>query len=117
VLRGRARFVLDGEELEADAGAFVNVQPGVQRTAFAIQEGTTILAVGGAAPGQAFEAVGWELWAPLGPLYQAGDYAAARARRSRTFAARSSCPRRSARSRRRTPTSSRSAATPPFRLC
>ena len=27
-------------------------------------------------PGQPYEPVGWELWAPLRPLYEAGDYAA-----------------------------------------
>jgi tetratricopeptide (TPR) repeat protein len=26
-------------------------------------------------PGKAYEPRGWELWAPLAPLYQAGDYA------------------------------------------
>jgi tetratricopeptide (TPR) repeat protein len=26
-------------------------------------------------PGRAYEARGWELWAPIAPLYQAGDYA------------------------------------------
>ena len=26
-------------------------------------------------PGKAYEARGWELWAPLAPLYQAGEYA------------------------------------------
>jgi tetratricopeptide (TPR) repeat protein len=26
-------------------------------------------------PGKAYEARGWELWAPLFPLYQAGEYA------------------------------------------
>src|SRR4051794_8169977 len=35
VLRGRASFELDGEALDAAAGTFVFVQPGVKRTAFA----------------------------------------------------------------------------------
>jgi hypothetical protein len=28
----------------------------------------------GGTPGQAYEAVGWELWAPLVPLYESGSY-------------------------------------------
>ena len=46
-----------------------------RRTAFAEEAGTTIIAVGGT-PGQAYEPVGWEIWAPLRPLYEAGEYAA-----------------------------------------
>jgi hypothetical protein len=76
VLRGRARFELDGERVEAPAGTFVFARPDVKRTAFAEEPETTILAVGGT-PGQAYEPVGWELWAPVRPLYEAGDYAAA----------------------------------------
>src|SRR5262249_2214838 len=30
----------------------------------------------GAAAGQAYEPDGWEIWAPLRPLYEAGEYAA-----------------------------------------
>jgi tetratricopeptide (TPR) repeat protein len=37
---------------------------------------TTLLALGGT-PGKAYEPDGWELWAPLNPLYQAGAYAEA----------------------------------------
>ncbi len=50
--------------------------PSVKRTAFAEEPGTTIVAVGGV-PGKAYEATGWELWAPLRQLYEAGEYAAA----------------------------------------
>src|SRR4051812_11910924 len=76
VLAGRARFELGGDTVDAPAGTFVYAEPGVKRTAFAEEPGTTILAVGGT-PGQAYEAIGWELWAPVRPLYEAGDYAAA----------------------------------------
>ena len=31
----------------------------------------------GGTPGKAYEADGWELWAPLNPLYEAGKYAEA----------------------------------------
>jgi tetratricopeptide (TPR) repeat protein len=76
VHRGRAVFELDGEHLDAPVGTFVFVPSGVKRTAFAEEPGTTIIAVGGV-PGKAYEAVGWELWAPIRPLYEAGKYAEA----------------------------------------
>jgi tetratricopeptide (TPR) repeat protein len=73
---GRARFELEGEHVDAPAGTFVFARPGVKRTAFAEEPGTTILAVG-ATPGQAYEPDGSELWAPFGRLYQDGRYAEA----------------------------------------
>jgi tetratricopeptide (TPR) repeat protein len=74
VQRGRARFELDGEEVDAPAGTFVFARPGVKRTAFAEEAGTTILALG-ATPGEAYEPAGWEIWGPLNSLYHAGEYA------------------------------------------
>jgi tetratricopeptide (TPR) repeat protein len=76
VFRGRAVFELDGDRVDARAGTFVFAPPGVKRTAVAEEPGTTILALGGT-PGAAYEASGWELWAPLRALYQAGEYAEA----------------------------------------
>jgi mannose-6-phosphate isomerase-like protein (cupin superfamily) len=76
VLEGRARFELEGEPVDAPAGTFVFVPPGVKRTAFAEEAGTTIVVVGGT-PGKAYEVDGWELWAPFHPLYEAGRYAEA----------------------------------------
>jgi Cupin domain len=73
VHRGRARFELGGEQVDAPAGTFVFVPPGVRRTAFAQEAGTTIVAVGGV-PGRVYEPVGWELWKPLQPLYESGRY-------------------------------------------
>ena len=73
VQSGNAVFELDGERVEAPAGTFVFAPPGVKRTAFAEEAGTTIVAVGGV-PGKAYDPVGWELWAPLRPQYEAGDY-------------------------------------------
>jgi tetratricopeptide (TPR) repeat protein len=73
VLDGRARFELDGEQVDAPAGTLVFVRPGVKRTAFAEEAGTTLLVLGGT-PGKAYEPDGWELWAPLNPLYQSGRY-------------------------------------------
>ena len=73
VTAGRAVFELDGERREAPAGTFVFVEPRVRRTAFAEEPGTTIVAIGGV-PGKAYEAVGWEIWAPVRLLYEEGDY-------------------------------------------
>lgn len=74
VQRGRATFELDGERIDAPSGTLVYARPGVERTAFAEEPGTTIIALGGT-PGKAYEPHGWELWAPLRPLYEAGEYA------------------------------------------
>jgi tetratricopeptide (TPR) repeat protein len=74
VLHGRAVFELDGDRVDAPAGTFVFARPSVKRTAFAEEPETTILALG-ATPGQAYEPDGWEVWAPLNPLYQKGEYA------------------------------------------
>jgi hypothetical protein len=74
VVRGRAVFELDGDRVDAPAGTLVFARPAVTRTAFAEEPDTTIIAVGGT-PGKAYEAAGWELWAPLRPLYEAGGHA------------------------------------------
>jgi len=76
VQHGRARFELDGEQVEAPAGTLVFVPPGVKRTAVAEEPGTTIIAIGGS-PGRVYEPNGFEIWAPIVPLYNAGEYAAA----------------------------------------
>jgi len=76
VQSGRARFEIDGEEVDAPAGSFVFVKPNTKRTAFAEEAGTTIVAIGGT-PGQAYEPFGWEVWMPVHRLYLAGDYEAA----------------------------------------
>jgi quercetin dioxygenase-like cupin family protein len=47
VLKGAATFEIDGETVEAPAGAMVNVQPTAKRKATATKDDTTILAVGG----------------------------------------------------------------------
>ena len=76
VQRGRATFELDGERVDAPAGTFVFARPSVKRTAFAEEPGTTIVALGGT-PGKAYEPSGWEIWTPLNPLYESGEYAEA----------------------------------------
>ena len=76
VLRGRASFELDGDRLDAPTGTFVFARPQAKRTAFAEEPGTTIVAIGAPA-GDAYQPVGWELWAPARKLYDAGEYGAA----------------------------------------
>jgi hypothetical protein len=76
VHRGRARFEVADETIDAPAGTLVFVRPGVRRTAFAEEPDTTILVVGGT-PGEAFDSGGWELWAPIAPVFNAGRFGAA----------------------------------------
>ncbi len=60
VVRGRARFTLDGEEVDAPAGTLLLISdPAVKRVAIAEAEGATVLAVGGKA-GESFEPSAWE---------------------------------------------------------
>jgi mannose-6-phosphate isomerase-like protein (cupin superfamily) len=70
---GRARFELGGDTVEAPAGSFVFVPPGMMRSAFAQEPDTTIVAMGGT-PGKAYEPTGWEYWAPVARLYNEGRY-------------------------------------------
>ena len=79
VVSGRAVFELDGDRVAAPAGTLIFAPPGVKRTAFAEEPETTVIALGGT-PGKAYEPDGWELWAPLNPLYQAGEFAEAAGR-------------------------------------
>ena len=74
VLRGHALFELEGDRVDAPAGTLVFAPPQTKRKASATEDGTIILALEGT-PGKAYEARGWELWAPLAPRYQAGEYA------------------------------------------
>ena len=75
VLSGRARFEIDSETVDAPEGTLVFVRPQTNRTAFAEEPGTTVLAVGSRV-GQPYEAGGWEVWAEFQPAYEAGDYEA-----------------------------------------
>jgi tetratricopeptide (TPR) repeat protein len=74
VASGHARFELDGETEDAPAGTFVHVPAGIKRTAFAVQAGTTVLAIGAAPPGRPYKPEGWEVFAHLLPLFKSGDY-------------------------------------------
>jgi len=60
VLAGRATFTLDGEEFDAPTGTVVHLaDPNIKRVAYAADDGTRVLAVGGP-PDAAFEPSPWE---------------------------------------------------------
>jgi quercetin dioxygenase-like cupin family protein len=59
VLEGAARFSVDGETIDAAAGALVLVTPPSFREAHATQPGTAVLVVG-TVPGKTFETSEWE---------------------------------------------------------
>jgi hypothetical protein len=74
VLRGRARFTVDGEDVDAPAGTIVYVRdPAVKRVAFDQEEGTVVLAVGGE-PGRAYETSPWEHNFAVVPLLKDGRF-------------------------------------------
>jgi hypothetical protein len=74
VIRGHAAFEVDGDRVDAPAGTFVAVPPGTRRRAAAEAPDTAVLLIEGT-PGAAYAPRGWELWAPLAPMYGAGRYA------------------------------------------
>jgi len=77
VLRGRARFELDGDVHDAPTGTAVFVRdPAVRRGAHAEEDGTLVLVVGGT-PGQPYEVSVWEQAANAYPHWRNGDYATA----------------------------------------
>lgn len=77
VMRGHARFLIDDEEVDAPAGSIVAVDPPARRTAFAVEDGTLVLAAGGTA-GAPYVVEGWEAWAGRAQRhYAAGDFEAA----------------------------------------
>lgn len=74
VLTGRARFILGDDEVEVPVGAFVYVRdPQTKRGAVALEDGTTVLAVGGK-PGEAYEPSAWESWFAAAPHRERGEY-------------------------------------------
>jgi tetratricopeptide (TPR) repeat protein len=79
VLRGHARFTIDGEDVDAPQGTLVFLpEPEARRVATALEDGTVVLAVGGR-PGAAYEVSPWEFYfAAEGPASR-GDFAAAAA--------------------------------------
>jgi tetratricopeptide (TPR) repeat protein len=72
IVSGRARFTLDGEEVDAPADTIVFISdPKVNRVAVAEEPGTTVLAVGGPRD-QAFEPSAWEWHFEAYPLADSG---------------------------------------------
>ncbi|MFL5844797.1 MAG: hypothetical protein ACJ762_08900 [Solirubrobacteraceae bacterium] len=59
VIGGHARFVVDGDDLDAPQGTVVVVPPNLTRAAHAEANGTTILTIG-APRGEAFSPSPWE---------------------------------------------------------
>jgi hypothetical protein len=73
VLRGSARFQVDGSEVAAPQGTLVFVRdPEARRGAVATEPDTIVLAFGGT-PGQPYRPSPWEFYAPAFALSQAGD--------------------------------------------
>jgi hypothetical protein len=78
VLRGRATFTVDGDEVDAPPGTLVFVgDPATRRKAVAQEPGTTVLALGGVR-GEAFEPAPWESIAPFWEPLSRGDHDGAR---------------------------------------
>lgn len=77
VLRGRATFTLDGEELDAGPGTLVFVRPATRRGAIAAEDDTAVLAVG-AKPGVVFEPSPWEDMFAANSYADSGDLERAR---------------------------------------
>jgi hypothetical protein len=75
VIHGAARFTLDGNDVDADAGTLVLVRPGTRRQAVATEPGTLVLAVGGP---PTFEPAGSE-WLELARPHFESDPARAEA--------------------------------------
>jgi hypothetical protein len=60
VATGHAKFIVDGEEVDAPAGTFVFVpDPESKRQGIAVDAGTTVLSFG-AAPGEVYTVSDWE---------------------------------------------------------
>jgi tetratricopeptide (TPR) repeat protein len=74
VISGHATFELNGESQEVPAGTFVHVPPGIKRGAVARTADTTVLAIGAGPAGRPYAPSGWELFAPLHPLFESGDF-------------------------------------------
>ena len=74
VLRGRARFTLDGAEHELGPGELVFVSdPKVRRGAIGLTDDTIVLALGGKA-GEAYEPSAWETMFAAVPAMEAEDW-------------------------------------------
>ena len=78
VLSGRAEFTVGGETVDAAPGTIVFVRdPATQRGARATADGTLLLTVG-AKPGEPYELQPWEVNSEVFPLFDRGEFAAAK---------------------------------------
>ena len=74
VLTGRARFTLGDEEVDLASGTLVYLRdPMTKRGAVALEDGTTVLAIGGK-PGEPYEPSLWEWSFATSPLRERKDY-------------------------------------------
>jgi quercetin dioxygenase-like cupin family protein len=74
VLRGKATFTLDAEEIELDAGTLVHIaDPEVKRVAISREPETTVLALGGK-PGEPYVVSAWEAMFAAMPATRRGDW-------------------------------------------
>ena len=74
VVRGHATFTVDGEEIDAPAGTCIFLDdPKERRAARAVEDGTTVLAIGGTR-GKAFEVSPWEFAFAAVPAWEAERY-------------------------------------------
>jgi tetratricopeptide (TPR) repeat protein len=74
VVRGHARFTVDGEEIDAPAGTLVFVpDPASRRVAHAVEADTVLMIVGGR-PGEAFTPSAWEQSGFAVALAQRGEH-------------------------------------------
>jgi tetratricopeptide (TPR) repeat protein len=79
VVSGHATFTVDGEEIDAPPGTLVFLDdPKERRGAVAVDDGTTVLAIGGVR-GQAFRISPWEFAFASVPAYEAKRYDEAKA--------------------------------------
>jgi len=79
VVTGRATFTVDGEEIDAPVGTCVYLdKPEERRGAQAVEDGTTVLAIGGVR-GEAFKVSPWEFAFAGMPAYEAERYDEAKA--------------------------------------
>jgi mannose-6-phosphate isomerase-like protein (cupin superfamily) len=74
VISGRAAFTLDGEEADAPMGTALFIkEPSVERSAIAMEPGTTVLAMGGK-PGTPYTPGPWEWVFAASAMGESGDY-------------------------------------------
>jgi tetratricopeptide (TPR) repeat protein len=79
VTQGHARFTVNGEDVDAPCGTFVFLpDPSARRSAIAVEDGTTVVAVG-ADPAKLFRPSAWEYSFAAQADVARGDYAGAAA--------------------------------------